>query len=153
MAVGLSVVMYKKNRHTAMVFFELLLPNGILGAVNTGIEWLGIIGEQIGEVLHVFLFQIAVGVLFDVLFDNLLETCRGGGQRFALLQSIIHIYKIHIQDVKSIKVRNQMTNLEKHHVTIVIGANEIRFDDNTMRIGNGFFSLIPYKESSHCFIL
>jgi hypothetical protein len=123
-----------------MVLFELLLPNGIIGTVNTGIEWLGIIGEQIGEVLQVFLLQIAVGILFDILFDNLLETFRGGRQRFSILQSMIHVHKIRVQDVDSIKVSNQMANLEKHHVTIVIGANKIRLDDNAVQIVNGFLS-------------
>ena len=47
-AVGLSIVLDKENRHTAMVFFKLLLPNGIIGTVNTGIKRFGNIGEQVG---------------------------------------------------------------------------------------------------------
>ena len=139
-AVRLGIAVYKEHLHSAVVGSQLLLPYFIIGAMNTCVIGLGVVTQNIGEVLNVLIVNILVSASLDVLDDYLLKAGGLFGKRCSVSKSVVNAEKIHIYSVDSVNVEAEMTDLEEDHILSLVGVDEAGLDNHTAHVVDGLLS-------------
>ena len=144
-AVCLSVAVDEEHLHSAVVRCQLLLPDLVVGAVNACIIGLGIITQDVGEVLNVLIIDVLVSASLNILDNYLFEAGGILGKGSAVLESIVDAKKIHVDGVNSVNVEAKVADLKEDHILALVCMDETRLDNNSAHVVDGSLSGSVYK--------
>ena len=90
-AVCHSIAVDEEHLHSAVMGCQLLLPDLIVGAVNTCVIGLGVVIENVCEEFEMLIVNVLVSASLDILDNYLFKAGRLFGERSSVLESVVKV--------------------------------------------------------------